>query len=431
MEASMKFKRNIFLVFLVFILCLSQISAQISSGCKYPETSNRQLKAEDLAGKTLWELKIMRNEIFARHGYKFKTEEMSKYFNKQKWYKPEYDDVTSKLTEIENANIKMIKQYEDNLRESKSSSKIGELIEKQSRAVVFKTAWGSGSDELGRIIPQEASPEGPMSFVIDSSGNILVLDQLNKRIQVYDKNGKHIKTIPIPAATFTDIAIGASGNLFLLDRYVYEMVALIDDKGNILKKIELIGEYITGTGSISEINSREDGLWVVVGNSMVRICDASGEPYKNRQIAPGRFSQDDKSLLRTKVIGEITATVSRNTLTKSSTDTYNISGKDTYTIYFDIPILSIRMVDTDKNGNIYLGVELLEESIAEGPPYSIENSHEIVVVLDSNGNEKKRIYMPVSREAEDVNRSHRVTPDGSIYQLVIEEEGATMWRYSP
>jgi len=427
----MKFKRNIFLVSLIVILCLSQINAQISSDCKYPEASNRQLTSEDLTGKSALELKIMRNEIFARHGYKFKSEEMKNYFNQQKWYKPMYDDITSKLTEIENANIKMIKQYEDNLQKSKLSPKIGELIEKQKREVVFKTAWGSGSDELGRIIPQEASPEAPMSFVIDSSGNIFVLDQLNKRVQVYDKTGKHIKTIPIPAVTFSDIAIGKSGNLFLLDRFVYKTVVLIDDKGNILKKVKLIGEGITETGSVSEIYSREDGLWVACGNSMVRLCDASGEPYKDRQIAPGKFSQDGKSLIRTRVIGEITATVARTTLTKSSIDTYNISGKDTYTIYFDIPILFIRMVDTDKNGNIYLVVELLEESIDEGPPYSIENSHEIVVVLDSNGNEKKRIYMPVTSEVEDVNRSHRVTPDGIIYQLVIEEEGATMWRYRP
>lgn len=427
----MKLNRNIFMIFLVVIICFCQINAQISSGCKYPEASNRNLTSEDLAGKALWELKIMRNEIFARHGYKFKTEEMREYFNKQEWYEPKYDDVKSKLTEIENANIKMIKQYEDNLQKSKPSHKISELIEKQKREIVFKTPWGSGATELNHLIPQEASPEGPKSFVIDSSGNFFVLDQVNKRVQVYGKTGKHIKAIPIPAVTFSDIAIGESGNLFLLDRFVYKTVVLIDDKGNILKKIELIGEGITETGNISEIFSREDGLWVVVGNSMVRLCDISGEPYKDRQIAPGKFSQDDKSLLETKVIGEITATVSRNTLTKSSIDTYNISGKDTYTIYFDIPILFIRMVDTDKDGNIYLVVELLEESIDEGPPYSIENSHEIVVVLDSNGNEKQRIYMPVSSKAEDVNCSHRVTPDGTIYQLVIGEEGATMWRYSP
>ena len=85
----------------------------------------------------------------------------------------------------------------------------------------------------------------------------------------------------------------------------------------------------------------------------------------------------------------------------------------------------------DKNGNIYLGVNLLEESIGQKTPYSIEQSHAIVVILDSNGKEKQRIYMPVSTKAEEINCSFRVTLDGTIYQLVIEEEGATMWRYNP
>ncbi len=423
----MKIERKIFL----FLFCLSQIYAQTSSYSKYPEGSNRYLKSGDLEGKSLWELKVMRNEIFARHGYKFKSEEMKSYFNKQKWYEPRYDDVTSKLTEIENANIKMIKQYEDNAKKGKPSSKISDLIKNQKREVVFKTPWGEGPTELNHMIPEEANPEAPMSFVVDDSGTIFVLDQVNKRVQVYDKTGKHIKTIPIPAVTFSDIAIGESGNLFLLDRFVYKTVVLIDDKGNILKKVDLIGKGITETGSVTEINSREDGLWVVVGNSAVRICDASGEPYKDRQIAPGKFSRDGKYLISTRVIGEITANVTRTILSTSSMNTYDISSSDTYTICFDIPILYITMADTDKNGNIYLGVELLEESIEEGPPYSIENSHEVVVILGDNGNEKKRIYMPVSSKAEEINCSLRVTPDGTIYQLVIGEKGATMWRYTP
>ena len=62
-------------------------------------------------------LKIMRNEIFARHGYKFKTTDMANYFGTKDWYIPQYDDVTSRLSEIERINIALIqeleKRYED------------------------------------------------------------------------------------------------------------------------------------------------------------------------------------------------------------------------------------------------------------------------------------------------------------------------------
>ena len=68
----------------------------------------------DYAGTPLLpNLQVMRNEIFARHGYKFRSGgEMDGYFSTQDWYTPEYDDVTSKLTEIETINIALIQVLE-------------------------------------------------------------------------------------------------------------------------------------------------------------------------------------------------------------------------------------------------------------------------------------------------------------------------------
>ena len=60
----------------------------------------------------LQNLKIMRNEIFARHGYKFKTKDMAGYFSTKSWYVPQYDDITSKLTPIETLNIALIQELE-------------------------------------------------------------------------------------------------------------------------------------------------------------------------------------------------------------------------------------------------------------------------------------------------------------------------------
>jgi hypothetical protein len=57
-------------------------------------------------------LKIMRNEIFARHGYRFKTPDMTAYFGAKSWYAPQYDDVTDRLTEIERINIALIQELE-------------------------------------------------------------------------------------------------------------------------------------------------------------------------------------------------------------------------------------------------------------------------------------------------------------------------------
>jgi hypothetical protein len=78
----------------------------------YPEGSTRLLRETDVEGLTSWDLKVMRNEIFARHGYIFKTDDMTAYFSQKSWYTPIYDDVTFLLTPIEKKNIAFIKRYE-------------------------------------------------------------------------------------------------------------------------------------------------------------------------------------------------------------------------------------------------------------------------------------------------------------------------------
>jgi hypothetical protein len=420
----MKIERRILPAVCLVVLGLGSVNAQAPCGGKYPEASSRYLTDRDLAGRTRWELKIMRNEIFARHGCRFQTEEMRRYFNEQEWYEPRYDEVSSRLTEVEIANIELIKQYEAGAQEEGSPSEIREIIEKQKREVVFRAQWGSGPAELGCIVPQEASPEGPSSFALDSSGRIFVLDQVNKRVQLYDYNGEHIRAIPISSSTFSDIEIGQSGNLFLLDPWTEEAIVLIDEEGNELNKVGLIGKGIPERGRVWQIFSRQDGLWVSYDDYVVRIYDPYGEEDKDRPMATGQFSSDGSYLLAARKLGDITVTVtSRNIL--------GGSGTDRYTAYFDIPVLFINLLDTDGNGNIYLGVELLEESVGNGPPYGIDRSHEVVVVFDGRGEEKRRIYMPVSSQAIPVVRSFRVAADGTIYQLVLGEEEATMWRYSP
>jgi len=57
---------------------------------------------------SLDDLDLMRNEIFAEYGLKFKSEKWQKYFSEKSWYSPKYDDVNDKLTAIDRANLKVI-----------------------------------------------------------------------------------------------------------------------------------------------------------------------------------------------------------------------------------------------------------------------------------------------------------------------------------
>jgi len=76
--------------------------------------TDRLLRGEDLAGKSDWELILMRNEPYARHGYRFHNTKIRAYFMQQEWYKPftgDMDTVTRQLSDTEKQNIQFIIGY--------------------------------------------------------------------------------------------------------------------------------------------------------------------------------------------------------------------------------------------------------------------------------------------------------------------------------
>ena len=80
---------------------------------KYTEASYRLLSEKELMLYNKKELRIMRNEIFARYSYRFKKGgDMERYFSNTDWYKAIYTDVNDFLTEIEKYNIHLILKHE-------------------------------------------------------------------------------------------------------------------------------------------------------------------------------------------------------------------------------------------------------------------------------------------------------------------------------
>ncbi|GHS94383.1 hypothetical protein FACS1894207_2490 [Bacteroidia bacterium] len=70
------------------------------------------LTESDLRGLSKWDLRILRNEIYARHGYIFKSKDLREYFSAQDWYQPQYNDVSHLLNKIEKQNVEFIKRHE-------------------------------------------------------------------------------------------------------------------------------------------------------------------------------------------------------------------------------------------------------------------------------------------------------------------------------
>ncbi len=87
-----------------------------------PDSSTRMISEADLAGMSLAQLRIARNEIYARHGRQFKDSMLNQWFYSKVWYlnipqkyAPDYFDShdPSPLSQLEIDNINLIVTYEN------------------------------------------------------------------------------------------------------------------------------------------------------------------------------------------------------------------------------------------------------------------------------------------------------------------------------
>ena len=90
-----------------------------------PDSASRYLTYMDLVPLSADQLRVARNEIYARHGRTFYDETLQKFFNARSWYKAVYSPdqfPDNLLSEIEYANVILIKNYESGLPETPAAT---------------------------------------------------------------------------------------------------------------------------------------------------------------------------------------------------------------------------------------------------------------------------------------------------------------------
>lgn len=89
-----------------------------SIGDDYAWLCERYAEPEELENRSGSELRVMRNYIFARHGYIFESADLRQYFSQFDWYTPVSRNVVGELSEIERHNVKWIEMYEQSCSEA-------------------------------------------------------------------------------------------------------------------------------------------------------------------------------------------------------------------------------------------------------------------------------------------------------------------------
>lgn len=85
---------------------------------------NKLISETMLRGLSLHELRLLRNEIYARHGRIFKTMWLQQYFGGQEWYDPKEDFKDEEISGPDKTNIETIVAYENKLHNSISAKPI-------------------------------------------------------------------------------------------------------------------------------------------------------------------------------------------------------------------------------------------------------------------------------------------------------------------
>jgi VWFA-related protein len=147
-------------------------SPRMNSDYILADSSSRALVDSDVSNLSLVELRIARNEIFARHGREFRDRLLAKWFFSKDWYSrisPKYEptvfDKTIHLSKLERDNISFLLKCEQNLL---------------NQSAVFKNANSSNLTEWDVTLSKAVLQRARKEIFVDagvSDGNINALNE--------------------------------------------------------------------------------------------------------------------------------------------------------------------------------------------------------------------------------------------------------------
>ncbi|MDI6846152.1 MAG: hypothetical protein QME28_08460, partial [Candidatus Saccharicenans sp.] len=198
------------------------------------------------------------------------------------------------------------------------------------------------------------------------------------------------------------------GRIALLDNLVKAEVVIISAEGRPEEKISLRRAEIPEPAAISGIYCRQEGpwpgLWAEVENGFILLAGLDGKPAAEFRKLPGLLAQNGRRFLKIEIIGENQVRLHRSEEDFKTWKSFDLN--------FALPLGVIYGPWEDRAGHLYLGIHTFDE----------KNEMCEMVVLSSSGQEKRRIELSLPSPVHEMFKPVLVTPDGLIYQMVIEIE---------
>ncbi|WP_201096470.1 hypothetical protein [Thiocystis minor] len=271
---------------------------------------------------------------------------------------------------------------------------------KTSQERGFSVAYGPGDDQLGAVDGVEGASEGPASFAVDQHGNLLVCDTVNHRLQVYDPDGRHVRSMALGEIVPEDVVIDKDGLI-----YVYgtdDTLSQLDANGNVLTTIAVDHSrwdsrgpmrMVDGTISIRANGIGDTAIAGVASGSLTQPTEAQiGEG-----VAKGFRGADGQ-----RFVPEVDW--------RNKVGNVRIDYPDGRSVTASLPksgVIGAEFLGEDQGGNFYVKTEAeQDDSIAID-----------VLVFDPNGRHQSTIAIPDEEYHYWSMRSAVVTGSGEVFNM--------------
>lgn len=246
-----------------------------------------------------------------------------------------------------------------------------------------------------------------MSFA-RAGEDVLILDQINRRVVRYDAKGQVRDTFDTSNTT-QDIAVARDGTVALLDKQVDKSIRLVDKNGRSIATLSLPADRVPDPGLVTGVFVDGDDVYVEKEHgALTRIGRIDGSAADAAELT-GRPSKDGTLLL----MAAFSAREGRVNL--NAFDRKVGSLRFARAIQFPQPTYQVVLLDTDAHGTIYIGV-------SGGRPEMVN-----VACLDPlDGHVLGRVALPTSDVPEESFRDFVIGDDGTILASIRTEEGISI-----
>lgn len=169
----MKFRNSKVIVLFLALTIVLSFNSFASNGFVFDDSDSRILTERDVEGLPIHVVRLAINEIYARHGRIYETEDLSTYFSSQSWYNPQYKasefNEEKLFNSVETTNVKFLSDWKDNL-------------EKEEALWEMSNRYGSMSYIL---------PDSNTRYLQDSDVGPLTKEELRYAVnEIYARHGR-------------------------------------------------------------------------------------------------------------------------------------------------------------------------------------------------------------------------------------------------